>query len=216
MSPILPVTGLFAFRAAQQMEFTAGRPRINFDISSGPFIPLEGEEEFDVGGTVDLKIQGEVLPRFFVGGEFAYAGHGKDAGNLYSEGMLHRFYFLVPIEGDIPLGGLPENPLSLRLGIAPGFVVVDPVVDQDLEDSLHYNGYDLDEETIVAFDLRVRIGLRIPLDPHVSFLVEGTFDWAEATGEAVLRDYQSGTEDRQRKTVELSGFSVMVGFATVF
>jgi len=211
----LPLWGLFA-SSTGQVAYVPMPIRMNFDISSGLFIPIDGDENFDLGGTMDMKFQAEVLPQVFVGAEFAFAGHDKEAGTLLSEGTLDRFYFLMPIEVDLPFAGHPGNPFSFRLGIAPGFQVADPDVDSDLEDQLFFQGLELDEEEMVAFNLRVRVGLRIPLDPHFGFLVEAAYDWSEASGEAELEDLVTGTTTTARRHVNLSGVSVLFGFLLLF
>src|SRR5262245_16583344 len=158
---VLPIEGLFAATSGQ--GYVPRHPLMNFDIAMGPFFPIDGDEDFDVGFTTDFKFQGEVLPHFFLGGEFAFAGHEvNDAGRLFFEGWLSRFYLMVPIEVDIPIAGYEDNPFSIRFGVAPGMQVVDPYVDHDVEDAAFINGFDIDEDAFVAFNLRARVGMRFP------------------------------------------------------
>jgi hypothetical protein len=212
--PAFPLTGLFGSSLAQ--EYIPTEHRFNFDISAGPYIPIEGPESLDVGGTFDMKFQGEVVRYLFLGAEFAYAGEGKDSGRVWSEGTLHRFFLLVPLEVDLPFAGEPENPFSVRLGLAPGIQIVDPEVDPDLEDLLRFNDLDLHEEALVAFNVRARVGVRLPIDPHFGFIIETAFDWSEGHARARLTDFLSGTEERIRKYVNLSGVSVLFGLQFVW
>jgi hypothetical protein len=214
--PTLPVSGLFAGSAGAGLVPT--EHRFNFDLSVGPFIPIEGKEDYDVGGTIDLKLQGEVVRYFFVGGEFAYAGHDKnDVSRVFYEGSLNRFFFLVPLELDLPFFGAEENPMSVRFGVAPGLQLVDPVVSDHFEDLAFSEGVRIEEDTIVAFDVRLRVGLRIPVGPHFGFTLEAAYDWAEATGETRERDAFTGEElFRSRGHVNLSGVSVLLGIQIVW
>ncbi len=215
--PSLPITALYSATSGEYAG-GSGRRHMNFDISFGPFIPIEGDEDFDVGGTIDLKFQGEVVKHLFLGGEFAYAGHDKSPSQLFFEGTLNRFYFLVPVEIDIPFAGYEENPFSVRFGVAPGIQVVDPVVDPDVKDAFQIGlGLKPEEDTFVAFDLRARVGLRLPVSPHFGFLFEVAYDWAEGTGRTRFKDLATGaTVDPVSRTVMLSGVSVLLGFQFVF
>ena len=212
--PALPLTGLFGSSLGGGLVPTDHR--FNFDVGAGPYIPIEGPEELDVGGTFDMKFQGEVVRYLFLGAEFAYAGESKDAGRVWSEGSLHRFFLLIPVEVDLPFAGEPENPFSVRFGLAPGMQIAAPVVDPDLEDLLECNGYDLDEDALVAFNVRARIGVRLPIDPHYGFLTETAFDWSEGHAKATLTDFLGGTEERIKTYVNLSGVSVLVGLEFVW
>jgi hypothetical protein len=212
--PALPLGSLFS-AGTGQIPIPDHR-RMNFDVSMGPYIPIDGAEDFDVGATVDLLLEGEVVRFLFLGGEFAYAGHSKNSGRLLSDGTMHRFFFLVPIEVDLPFAGDPENPFSVRFGVAPGLQLAVPVVDPDLDDLLRLNSFRLKEESAVAFDVRARITLRLPLDPHFGFIIAAAYDYAEAKMRARLDDLLTGAVDREKKWVNLSGVSVLLGFEFVF
>jgi hypothetical protein len=213
--PLLPLGGLYAAGAGQP-AYLPERPRFNFDFAAGPFFPLEGDESFDVGGTFAFKFQGEVARSLFLGIEFAFAGHDKDAGDLLSDGMVSRFFFLFPIEVDLPLGRREESPPSLRLGVAPGLQVADPSIDRDLDDRLFLQGLDLDEETMVAFNLRARLAARFPVGPFFGFIVEAAYDWAEARGKARLTNFLTGESESVRRHVGLSAVSLFFGIQTLF
>src|SRR5262249_6092252 len=109
----LPVEALFG--ASPEYQYgVPPRHHMNFDFSTGPFIPIDGGENFDVGWMIDFKFQGEVVKHLFLGGEFAYAYNNKDPSNVFFDGWMHRFFFLAPIELDIPFAGYEENPFSIR------------------------------------------------------------------------------------------------------
>jgi hypothetical protein len=214
--PGLPVNLLFA-SSEGQVAYVPGQHRMNFDVSFGPFIPvIERDEDFDVGGTVDFKFQARVAGPLFLGAELAFASHNKNAGELLSDGTLNRYFLLLPVEIDVPLGGWRENPFSLRFGLAPGIQIADPIVDQDLQDALAFSGLRLEEDTFVAFNVRARVGLRMPVDPHFGFLVEAAFDWAEGRGFARIRDFSGATVDSAHRHINLSAVSVLFGFQIVF
>jgi len=213
---ILPLGGLFAAASGQE-AYVPDHPHLNFDVSVGPFLSINNAEDFDVGATVDFKFQGEVVNHLFLGGEFAFAGHDvNDVDRLYFEGSLSRFYLLVPIEVDLPIAGYEDNPFSLRFGVAPGMQIVDPIVDSDVDDLALINGFDIDEEALVAFNLRARVGLRFPVGPHFGFIVEAAYDWAEGRGKTRITDLFAGTETTTRRYVDLSGVSVLFGMQLVF
>ncbi len=216
----LPLAQLFSAGAAQEYYIDH---RMNFDFSVGPFIPIEGSEDYDVGGTMDMKFQAEVVPYFTVGGEFAYAAHGKNFGpdTFLDEGTLHRFFFLVPLEVDLPFAGPERNPFSVRFGVAPGIQVVDPVVDRRIQDAftLEPEGIPLhlEEDAFVTWDIRLRAGLRFPLDPHFGFLFEVAYDLSWGRAERRFEDLDTGqTLVRDHKRLNLSGVSILFGFQIVF
>jgi len=240
----LPVTALFAAESGQAAAGQAEEPArgvpMNVDASFGIFIPLEGApEEFDVGGTVDFKFQRHVLSEIpvgidfagnlvysdlYLGAEFAFAFHDKDTGHVLSEGDLRRLYFLIPIELDIPIGEqgavIPfeaprENPFSIRFGIAPGLQIALPFLDKDLEDDLDAAGLDLDEDVIYAFNIRVRLGLRMPITEKFGFLLETAYDWARGPGKAEL-DGPGVNASVSQHDLNLSGLSIFLGFSLNF
>jgi len=211
--PLLPVGGLFSTTTGQ---YGQRRHRVNLDTSVGLFFPIEtGGESFDIGGSFDIKLQGELFPYFFLGGEFAYAGHYKSDGEILSRGVIDRYYFLVPLEADIPLGGPSGNPISLRFGVAPGLQWAIPYVDYTSRYYPPWSGTDIRESDIFAFNLRTRIGLRIPMNRNTGALVELTYDWAEGDGKSEYRDL-FGRWVQNTGKVDLSGVSLLFGFQLVF
>jgi hypothetical protein len=214
--PILPVEGLFAASSGQQ-AYVQRHPLMNFDVAMGPFFPFDGHEDFDAGVMVDFKFQAEVVPHFFLGGEFAFAGHDvNDTGRLFFDGWLSRFYLMAPIEVDIPIAGYEDNPFSIRFGVAPGMLVVDPYVDHDVDDAAFINGFDIEEEAFVAFNLRGRVGLRFPIGPYFGVILEGVYDWAQGTGKTKVHDFLAGTTTTTKRFLDLSGVSVLFGIQMVF
>jgi hypothetical protein len=208
--PLLPAEVLYSGGP----EYQYGEPwrrRMNFDFSNGVFIPIAGGEDFDTGWTIDLKFQAEVVKHLFLGGEFAYAIHDKHPSNVFFDGWMNRFFFLAPIEFDIPFAGHPENPFSVRFGVAPGLQLVDPVVDPDVKDAFEFfNNVKPEEDLITAWDVRARIGLRMPVHPHFGFLFELTYDFSQGVAHTRFKDLSTGESVQPvSRTIQLGGVGVL-------
>jgi hypothetical protein len=196
------------------------RTNFNFDFLFGVLVPLENREDFDVGGMIGGRFEGRVVDTFRLGfevdGGFHDISSHRSEGDLFDSGTLSRAYFLFPISYDLPLAGPAENPLSLRLGVAPGVQLAFPDIDNDV--FIFPSDTRLTADDFVAFDLRARLTLYLPVGFFWSFFAEVSYDWAR--GRATVREEViSGgtiTVTKEKRTIDLSSVNFLFGFTTIF
>lgn len=200
-------------------------PPLRFDMLFGSFIPFEdsgmafgastADEDFDVGGGFGFRIQARLNKVLSIGGQIDFQFHDVNPGEVFFDGQMTRFFFMVPVTLDLPLGS-GRRPATLGLTVAPGVQVVSPDVSHFVEDREAFLGRFIDQDDFAGFSLRIGATLRVPLSPFGHFFIDAAYDWAVGRADVAVRNsFGTVIEDRS-DDVDLSGLSIMVGWAFLF